>query len=282
MGNDMTHTPDRLHTLERFRDLHQSGTFVMPNPHDAGTAKLLAAIGFQALATTSQGFANSIGQLDSTVTRDQLVAHVRAICSAAAVSANGTALPVNVDAERCFPEAEGGVARTVELLAAAGAAGCSIEDWNPVDRYVEPLNVAIERVREAVAAARRVGMVITARAENLIRGVNDLDDTLARLSAYARAGAEVVYAPGLVDLEQIRRAVAATSQPMNVLMLPGGPTVADLTRVGVRRISLGSVLSTAAYGAFARAAQQLFAEGSLSPDNAYLPRKLEQQAFGPR
>ena len=275
MSNDLTNAASRIQALQRFRDLHAAGTFVMPNPHDMGAAKLLAAVGFQALATTSQGFANSIGQLDSTVTRDQLLAHVRAICSA-------TELPVNVDAERCFPEAQGCVARTIELLAEAGAVGCSIEDWNPADRYVEPLTVAIERVGEAVAAARRVGMVITARAENLIRGVTDLDDTLARLSAYAQAGADVVYAPGLVDADQIRRAVTATAQPMNVLMLPGGPTVADLTRLGARRISLGSVLSGAAYGAFAKAAQQLFAEGTLSPDNTYLHRKLETQAFGKR
>lgn len=268
-------TPDHHAARMRFRELHASGTFVMPNPHDMGAARLLAATGFQALATTSQGFANSIGQLDGTVTREQLVGHVRAICAA-------TELPVNVDAERCFPEAPGGVTRTIELLAEAGAAGCSIEDWNPVERRVEPLAVAVERVAEAVAAAKRSGMVLTARAENLIRGVRDLDDTLARLSAYASAGADVVYAPGVVDAEHIRAVVTATTKPANVLMLPGGPGVAELTALGVRRISLGSVLSSAAYGAFAKAAQQLFTQGTLPQDTTYLPRSLEQLAFGSR
>ena len=272
MQPDLTQATGRFAALARFRELHEAGTFVMPNPHDVGAAKLLTAIGFPALATTSQGCANALGQLDGTVTREQLVAHVRAVCAA-------TTLPVNVDSERCFPDDEGGVARCVELLAAAGAAGCSIEDWNPVAQRVEPIELATRRVAEAVAAARRVGMVVTARAENLIRGVADLDDTTARLAAYANAGADVVYAPGLVDLEQIRRVVTATPKPLNVLMLPGGPGVSDLAACGVRRISLGSVLSSIAYGAFAQAAQRLLAEGTLSPDNTYLPRKLERGAF---
>lgn len=272
MPPDLTQAPTRLEALARFRVLHEAGTFVMPNPHDAGTAKLLTAIGFPALATTSQGFANALGQLDGTVTREQLVAHVRAICAA-------TRLPVTVDSERCFPDDEGGVTRCVELLAAAGAAGCSIEDWNRVAQQIEPIDIATHRVAEAVAAAKRVGLVVTARAENLIRGVVDLDDTMARLSAYADAGADVIYAPGLADGGAIRRGVAATSRPLNVLMLPGGPSVADLTAWGVRRISLGSVLSSIAYGAFAQAAERLFAEGTLSPDNVYLPRKLERGAF---
>lgn len=272
MQPDLTQAPSRLAALARFRELHDAGTFVMPNPHDVGAAKLLTAIGFPALATTSQGCANALGQLDGTVTRAQLVAHVRAVCAA-------TTLPVNVDSERCFPDDDGGVTRCVELLAAAGAAGCSIEDWNPVAQRVEPIDVATQRVAEAVAAAKRVGIVVTARAENLIRGVADMDDTMARLAAYANAGADVVYAPGLVDPEQVERAVLATPKPLNVLMLPGGPGVAELAARGVRRISLGSVLSSIAYGAFAQAAQRLLAEGTLAPDNPYLPRRLERGAF---
>ena len=263
----------RSEALERFRELHRSGTFLMPNPHDIGATRLLTALGFPALATTSQGFANTLGQLDGTVTRDQLVAHVQAICAA-------TTLPVNVDSERCFPEAPGGVERTVELLAEAGAAGCSIEDWNPVDKRVEPLDVAVSRVAQAVAAAKRVGLVITARAENHIRGVTDFEDTLARLAAYAQAGADVVYAPGLVDPAQLRRVIAATPRPVNVLMLPGGPNLAELTGLGARRISLGSILSSIAYGAFAHAAQQLLTDGSIPPGSRFLARKLETQAFG--
>ncbi len=273
MHQDLTDAPVRRSALARFRALHAEGTFVMPNPHDIGAAKLLAALGFPALASTSQGFANSIGQLDGSVTRAQLLEHVRNLCAA-------TALPVNVDSERCFPEADGGVTRTVELLAAAGASGCSIEDWNPVDRVIEPMMLAIDRVAEAVAAARRVGMVITARAENLIRGNYDLDDTLARLAAYAAAGADVVYAPGVATADQVARVVALGTTPVNVLLLPGGPDIAQLTQLGARRISLGSLLSGAAYGAFANAAQQLLTDGRLASTNTYLPRKLEQRAFG--
>lgn len=261
--------------VDRFRALHAQGTFVMPNPHDVGAARILTAIGFPALATTSSGFAMSLGRFDATVTRDELVAHVTAICAS-------TDAPVNVDSERCYPGDPGGVEATIEMLAAAGAAGCSLEDFNPVAGHIEPLADAVETIRRAAQAAARVGIVLTARAENHIRGVDDFEDTLARLVAYREAGAEVVYAPGLVDLGLIRRVVDETNAPVNVLQLPGGPSVAELADAGVRRISLGSVLSNVAYGAFAVAAQRLFDEGTVLTSEPRLSRDVAAKAFGPR
>ena len=178
-------------TRARFRTLHLEGTFIMPNPHDVGSCRLLTALGFEALATTSGGFAASLGRPDMTIRRDELVDHVRTLCSA-------THLPISVDAERCFPDSPGGVPATVALLAEAGAAGCSIEDWNPLTNEIEMLPVAVERVAIAAAAAEREGLVLTARAENHLRGRDDLDDTVGRLVAFREAGAHVVYAPGLI------------------------------------------------------------------------------------
>ena len=195
----------RSEALERFRELHRSGTFLMPNPHDLGATRLLTALGFPALATTSQGFANTLGQLDGTVTRDQLVAHVQAICAA-------TTLPVNVDSERCFPEAPGGVERTVELLAEAGAAGCSIEDWNPVDRRVEPLDVAVSRVarrwprQSALAWSLRRAPKITSAASLISR------TRLRGWRLMRRRALTLSMRPGL----STRRSCAASSPPRRV------------------------------------------------------------------
>src|SRR5437763_14864403 len=164
----------------RFRELHvREGLFVMPNPWDVGSAKLLASAGFEALATTSQGFAWALGRLDQTVTRDELVAHVRALSAA-------TDLPLNVDSERLYPDDPGGVGETVALLAEAGAAGCSVEDYDPAVGGMDPVAAAAERVALAAEAAHGLGepMMLTGRAENHIRGVTDLDDTIARLIAY--------------------------------------------------------------------------------------------------
>ena len=183
--------------MTRFRALHADGIFVMPNPWDVGSAKLLASLGFEALATTSAGLAWSLGKLDMQVTREELVAHVARISAA-------TTLPLNVDSERCFPDEPGGVGETVRLLADAGAAGCSIEDFDPATGAIEALEVAAERVAIAAAAAP---LVLTARAENHLHGVDDLDDTIARLQAYRDAGADVVCAPGLTDREAIARVV---------------------------------------------------------------------------
>jgi 2-methylisocitrate lyase-like PEP mutase family enzyme len=184
----------------------------MPNPWDVGSARLLESAGFEALATTSAGFAWSLGRRDQNVSRNELVAHVAALAAA-------TDLPLNVDSERCYPDDLGGVTRTVELLREAGAAGFSIEDYNPDTGSMDDVAAAAERVAEAAEASRRQEepMVLTGRAENHIRGVDDLDDTIARLIAYRAAGADVVYAPGLTDLDQIARVVEAVRIPLNVL-----------------------------------------------------------------
>src|SRR6476646_11963434 len=229
----------------RFRELHaREELFVMPNPWDAGSARLLAAAGFEALATTSAGFAWSLGKLDQNVSREELVTHVTTLAAA-------TDLPLNVDSERCYPDDPGGVARTVELLAEAGAAGFSIEDYNPSTGAMDEVAAAAERVAEAAEASRKHDepLVLTGRAENHIRGVDELDDTIARLLAYRDAGADVVYAPGLTDLGQIASVVEAVGVPVNVLALPGMPSVRELGSAGVRRISTGSLLAGAAYGA---------------------------------
>ncbi len=259
----------------RFTELHaRDGIFVMPNPWDVGSARLLAAAGFEALATTSAGFAWSLGRLDQNVTRDELVAHVAELTVA-------TELPLNVDSERCFPDDPGGVAETVAQLAAAGAAGCSIEDYDPVNDRIEELELAVERVAVAAEAAHKLSepMVLTARAENHIHGVQDLDDTIRRLLAYRDAGADAVYAPGLTDLEQIRTLVRAVEIPVNVLVLPGGPTVAELASVGVRRISTGSLLAAAAYGALVDEAGRLLGEGTVPATSDLVSRKTLNAAF---
>ena len=255
----------------QFRALHHAGTFVMPNPHDIGTTKLLTTVGFPALATTSAGFASTLGQLDMTVTRDQLVEHVGRLTAA-------SHLPFNVDSERLYGDDAAGIAETVALLAAAGAAGCSIEDWNPAEDCIDPIDVAAARVGAAADEARRHGVVLTARCENHLHGVDDLDDTIERLCAYRDAGAEVVYAPGLVDLAQIARVVAAVGLPVNVLMLPGGPTVAQLADAGVRRVSLGSYFANAVNATVINAAIQLRDAGTI--DAPALDRTVVRQAFG--
>ncbi len=229
----------------------------MPNPWDIGSARLLAAAGFEALATTSAGFAWALGKLDQQVTRDELVAHVRELAAA-------TSLPLNVDSERCYPDDPGGVAETVRLLAEAGAAGCSIEDYDPATGRVDDVSLAAERVAEAAEAAHAPAdpLVLTGRCENHIRGVDDLDDTISRLVAYRDAGADCVYAPGLTDLGQIRAVVEAVGVPVNVLALPAGPSLAELESAGVRRVSTGSLLASAAYGALVRGARELLEEGT--------------------
>src|SRR5689334_14962700 len=186
----------------RFHELHaRPRLFVMPNPWDAGSARLLESLVFEALATTSSGFAASLGRLDQHVSRDELVAHVAAITAA-------TSVPLNVDSENCFPDAPGGVAETVRLLREAGAGGCSIEDYDPRSDRIEELDLAVARVAEAAGAAD--GLVLTARCENFLHGRPDLDETIARLVAYRDAGAHCVYAPRLRELGHIKRVVDET------------------------------------------------------------------------
>ncbi len=259
-------------STDRFRSLHTDGIFVMPNPYDLGSARLLAALGFSALASTSAGFAATLGRLDMTVGRDELLAHVEPLAAA-------TDLPLNVDSERCFADDPAGVTETVGLLADTGAAGCSIEDWNPMTKAIDAVDTAVERVAAAAAGAAASGLVLTARCENHLHGIDDLDDTIARLRAYAAAGAEVVYAPGLVDIDQIRTVVAAVGVPVNVLILPGGPSVAQLGEAGVRRVSTGSLLSRISHGAMVAAAERLRDTGVIARTEPFLSGSLAAQAL---
>ena len=242
----------------RFFELHaRDGVFVMPNPWDVGSAKLLAGAGFEALATTSAGFAWSIGKDDQQVTRDELVAHARTLASA-------TDLPLNVDSERCYADDLAGVAETVGLLHEAGAAGCSIEDYDPGTRAIDPIAVAAERVAAAAAAAHVADdpMMLTARCENFLYGITDLDDTILRLRAYRDAGADCVYAPGLSTTGQIQAVVDGVGIPVNVLIWPGGPSVAEIAAAGGRRVSTGGALASTAYGALMIGAHELLSAGT--------------------
>src|SRR5690606_5165685 len=241
---------------ERFRALHDR-PFVIPNPWDVGSARILASLGFPALATTSAGFANALGRLDGQVTRDEALAHARAIAAA-------TPLPVSADLENGFGDAPAFVAETIALAADTGLAGCSIEDYGG-SAGVYPRALAVERVRAAVEASRRepAPLVITARAENFLRGNPDLADTIARLQAYQEAGADVLYAPGLTTVDQVRSVVAEIDRPLNVLLMPGGPTVPELFAAGARRISLGSALAMVAQDALVEAARELLGPGTL-------------------
>jgi 2-methylisocitrate lyase-like PEP mutase family enzyme len=259
----------------RFRALHSAeGLFVMPNPWDVGSARLLETCGFEALATTSAGFAWSIGKLDQSVTREELVAHVAGLVDA-------TSVPLNVDSERCYPDDPGGVAETVALLAEVGAAGLSIEDYDPASGAMDDVAVAAQRVADVAEAAHRLAdpMVVTGRAENHIRGVDDLDDTIARLIAYRDAGADAVYAPGLSDLDQIAKVVEAVEVPVNVLARPGGPSIAELASVGVRRVSTGSLLAGAAYAALIAGARELLTDGTSRYAESAAPRDVLWDAF---
>lgn len=249
---------------ERFRRLHDDGIFVMPNAWDRGSARLLGATGCAALATTSAGLAWTLGTEDYGVTRDQLVEHVGALAGA-------TELPLSVDSERLFGSTAAEVAETVGLLAQAGAAGCSIEDFDPARGEIDDAGHSAELVGAAAEAAHRAGMVLTARAENLLHGRDDLDDTIDRLRAYRAAGADVVYAPGLRLAAAIRSVVEAVGCPVNVLMLPGMPPVVELGALGVRRVSTGSILASRAYAAGLAAARSLLSRGEYGEGDMLAP-----------
>lgn len=243
---------------EAFRALHESGTFVIPNPWDAGSGRLLESLGFKALATTSSGFAFTLGRRDGGVTLDQLAAHVETVAAA-------TSVPLAVDIEDGFGPAPEDAARAVTRVAEAGAVGGSIEDWDSRERRIYDLDHAVERVAAAAEAARGldVPFTLTGRAENVIRGTPDLGDTIARLQAFERAGADVLFAPGLTDLDDIRAVCAAVSRPVNVLARPG-LTVAGLAEAGVRRISVGGALTWVAATALAAAAERIRDDGEFS------------------
>jgi 2-methylisocitrate lyase-like PEP mutase family enzyme len=240
-----------------FRALHEGEAFVIPNPWDAGSAKVMEALGFKALATTSAGFAFTLGRLDGGVTRDELVGHVRALDQA-------TDLPVSVDLENGYGAAPEDAAGAIVAAAKAGAVGGSIEDYDP-DDGIYALDHAVERVAAAVEAARGLDFpfTFTARAENHIRGNPDLDDTIARLQAYEQAGADVLYAPGLADPDQIRAVCAAVGKPVNVLAF-SGLVLDEIVDAGARRISVGSLLTWVAVDAMADVAEQMLDGGDLS------------------
>jgi 2-methylisocitrate lyase-like PEP mutase family enzyme len=254
----------------RFRALHASGTFVIPNAWDVGSARVLQESGAVALATTSSGFAASLGRGDQRVSRGELIAHVAAL--AAAVD-----IPVSVDAEYGYADDLPGLRGTVRHLVDVGAAGFSIEDYDPRRGVVIGVAEAADRVAAAVEAAQ--GLVVTARAENHLYGVGDLDDTVRRLREYRAAGADVVYAPGLADPGDITRVVVEVGAPVNVLALPHGPSVPELAGLGVRRVSTGGALAWTAYGALASAAQELLGLGTTSFLAGVLGAEVRARAF---
>jgi 2-methylisocitrate lyase-like PEP mutase family enzyme len=256
-------TVTREEKYQTFRVLHERpGAFVIPNPWDAGTAKILTALGFEALATTSAGYAFSIGRPDSTaeLTRDGILQNAKAIVEA-------THLPVSADLQDGFGRSPETCAETVRLAAKAGLAGGSIEDatGDPRDPIYD-FQLAVERVTAAAKAAHDCRFLLTARAENFLHGRLDLDDTLRRLQAFAEAGADVVYAPGLSGLDAIRQVCQSVSKPVNVVMGLKGATysVEELASVGVKRISVGGALARAALGAFLRAAQEVKDKGTFT------------------
>ena len=244
----------------RFLALHDGPTpLLIPNPWDAGSARVLASLGFQALATTSSGFAATLGRLDGSVSRDEALAHATAIAAA-------TDLPVSADLENCFADDPAGVAETVTLAATTGLVGCSIEDFSGDQADpIYALGPATERVAAAAEAAHNgpSRLVLTARSENYLRGRADLADTIARLQAFSAAGADVLYAPGLTRPEDIREVVDSVDRPVNVLALPGGPDVRALAALGVRRISVGGAFAYAAIAGLVDAANEFIGPGTL-------------------
>jgi len=257
-----------------FRALHaRDHAFILPNPFDAGTARLLAHLGFEALATTSMGYAFSVGQRDGTIERAQMMEHLSAIAAA-------TALPVNADLENGFGDAPETAAETIRLAAAAGVVGGSIEDaTGRPEAPIYPLEEAVDRVRAAVEAARALPFTftLTGRAENYLHGRPDLADTIRRLQAYQEAGADVLYAPGLASADDIATVVRSVDRPVNVVMGLRGVqlSLTDLSAMGVKRVSVGSSLSRVALGAFLRAAREMRQHGTFAfAQDAVSPREV--------
>ncbi|HEV2915354.1 MAG TPA: isocitrate lyase/phosphoenolpyruvate mutase family protein [Pyrinomonadaceae bacterium] len=249
----------QMEKAEKFKALHErEGAFIIPNSWDPGSTRLLSGLGFEALATTSAGFANSLGRLDGQVSLDEVIAHCRSLCAA-------TDLPVSADLENCFADEPEKAAATILAAAQAGLAGGSIEDYtrNPANPIYE-FGLAVERVHAAVEASHSLDFpfALTTRAENLLHGRNDLDDTIRRLQAFEAAGADVLYAPGLKTLEEVRLVTGALNKPVNVLApFIKGVTVAELADAGVKRISVGGALARAAITALIRAGQEMRKEG---------------------
>jgi 2-methylisocitrate lyase-like PEP mutase family enzyme len=273
--------PSQTEKALAFQRLHaRPGVFVIPNPWDAGTARLLAGLGFEALATTSAGHAFALGRSDGAlnVSRDETLANAKAIVEA-------TGLPVSADLENGFGDAPEAAAETIRQAAAVGLVGGSIEDaTGRDDDPIYGLDLAVERVRAAVAAARSLPFpfTLTARAENFLHGRRDLADTIRRLQAFQEAGADVLYAPGLATQEEIEAVVQAVDRPVNVVMgLVGGRfTVAELGEMGVKRISVGGSLARAALGGFLRAAREIKDQGSFGYAADAVPHKEINALFG--
>ena len=245
------------------RDLHQQpGAFIIPNPWDIGTARILASLGFKALATTSAGLAFSLGLRDGRVTREQHLAHCREIVAA-------TDLPVSGDLEKGFGDSPDSAAETIRAAAETGLAGCSIEDsTGRPDDPIFDFTLTVERIAAAVEAARKLphDFVLTARCENFLWGRADLDDTIRRLQAFEKAGADVLYAPGLGNLDRIRQVCSAVGKPVNVMMGVGaaGFGAAELAEAGVKRISTGPALTMAAFTGFIDAAKEMKEHGTFT------------------
>jgi 2-methylisocitrate lyase-like PEP mutase family enzyme len=253
----------QIEKATRFGELHQGeSAFIIPNPWDVGSARILVALGFEALATTSVGYAYSVGRRDHGITRDEMIAHAAAIVAA-------TDVPVSADLENGFGDDPDTVATTIRMAAAAGLAGCSIED--STNRPGEPIyefELAVDRIRAAVEAARglSVPFMLTARSENYIRGRPDLDDTIRRLNAFQDAGADVLYAPGLTDMTDIATLVRSVDRPVNVLAGMQGVhfELAALSKIGVKRVSVGGALSRVALAACIRAGREMRDHGTFT------------------
>jgi 2-methylisocitrate lyase-like PEP mutase family enzyme len=257
-----------------FRALHERpGVFIIPNPWDPGTAKLLASLGFEALATTSLGLANSLGRVDGTgtVSRREVLDNCRDIAEA-------TDLPVSADLENCYADEPRAAAEMIRLAAEAGVVGGSIEDaTGDPSQPIYDFQLAIERVQAAVEVARSLPFpfVLTARAENLLHGRNDLEDTIRRLQAFEQAGADVLYSPGVRDLATIRTVVSSITKPYNVVMSAADPAITDaeLAAAGVKRISVGGALSRLALAAFLRGAREMKDKGGFTWVRETVPTK---------
>jgi 2-methylisocitrate lyase-like PEP mutase family enzyme len=263
---------------ENFLSMHRAGSpLLMPNPWDRGSAILLQSLGFEALATTSSGFAATLGRLDGMVTREEAIAH-------AAELAGAVDVPVSADLENCFADDPAGVAQTVRLAVDAGLAGCSVEDYSGRDSdTIYDAGLAAERVAAAAEAAHGGSgrLVLTARAENHVHGRDDLTDTIARLQSFQEAGADVLFAPGVRELDDIRELVKSVDLPVNVLVLPGMPSVSELAEAGVSRISVGGGFAFAAFGAAAAAGRELLEQGTYDFWNtAAQGAKASREAFG--
>jgi 2-methylisocitrate lyase-like PEP mutase family enzyme len=261
-----------------FQALHRPGEpLLMPNPWDIGSAKLLASLGFQALATTSSGFAATLGREDGSVSRDEALVHAAVIVAA-------TDLPVSADLENAYADSPDGVAETIGLAAEVGLAGASVEDFTGrEDDPIYDLRFSAERVAAAAEAAHAgpVRLVLTARAENYLHGRPDLADTIARLQAYQQAGADVLYAPGLRSIEDISQVLREVDRPVNVLAIGGAPTVPELAKAGVSRVSVGGAFAFAALDALVSAATELLDQGSYGYAAASVSgRQAARRAFG--